>query len=169
MVGYWNQIKYCSDTVDGRNPAPAGMYYNPVNNGIQCQPQLVCRISSINSISKCPNVGIQHVITLPPKSPRIGRHGPLILRKKTRVLPGATRWRKSRKGPTPRRGRGCHQPIKWLIRFGWMKNHERWLNLTRWFKSIHEGDSIWPGWMKIMKGKSVWWMNFSKTILPGDS
>ena len=40
-------------TVDGRNPAPGGMFFsNLVNNGINYQPQLVRfrRISSINSI-----------------------------------------------------------------------------------------------------------------------
>ena len=40
---YWN-------TVDGRNPKqPPGMCKTPVNNGINYQPQLVSRISSINS------------------------------------------------------------------------------------------------------------------------
>ena len=30
-----------NDTVDGRNPAPPGMYKNLVNNGINYRPQLV--------------------------------------------------------------------------------------------------------------------------------
>ncbi len=39
------------NTVDGRNPAPPGMYIsNPVNNGINYQPQLVSRISTSNSM-----------------------------------------------------------------------------------------------------------------------
>ena len=41
-------------TVDGRTPAPAGMYkthQNPVNNGINYQPHLGSRISSINNMT----------------------------------------------------------------------------------------------------------------------
>jgi len=41
------------DTVDGRNPAPPGMYKtykNPVNNGINYTLTNWCRISSINRI-----------------------------------------------------------------------------------------------------------------------
>jgi len=37
--------------VDGRNPAPPGMYKNPVNNGIFYHINW-CRSSSINSIKK---------------------------------------------------------------------------------------------------------------------
>ena len=39
-------------TVDGRNPAPAEMYNNPVNNGRNYQPQLVSQISSISSTNQ---------------------------------------------------------------------------------------------------------------------
>ena len=39
------------DTVDGRKPAPPGMHKNLRTNGINYQPQLVSRISSINRIS----------------------------------------------------------------------------------------------------------------------
>jgi len=38
-------------TVDGRHPAPPGIYQTPLNNGINYQHQLVSRISSINNIS----------------------------------------------------------------------------------------------------------------------
>ena len=40
-----------SATVDGRNPAPPGMYKNPVAIGISYQPQLVSQISSINRMT----------------------------------------------------------------------------------------------------------------------
>ena len=40
---------YICGTVDGRNLAPPAMFKNPVNNGINYQPQLVSRISAINS------------------------------------------------------------------------------------------------------------------------
>ena len=43
------RYKRVSTTVDGRNPAPAGMFSNPVNSGINYQPQLVSRISAMNS------------------------------------------------------------------------------------------------------------------------
>ena len=48
-----NQIFFFGDhRVDGRNPAAPGTLdvKNPVNNGINNQPQLVSRISSINSL-----------------------------------------------------------------------------------------------------------------------
>jgi len=35
-------------TVDGRNPAPPGDVKNLVNTGVDYQPQLASRISSIN-------------------------------------------------------------------------------------------------------------------------
>ena len=37
------------NTVDGRNSAPSEMYKSLVNHGMNYQPQLVSRISSINS------------------------------------------------------------------------------------------------------------------------
>ena len=39
------------DTVDGRNPAPPLGCKNPVNNGINYQPQLVSRIYSITRLT----------------------------------------------------------------------------------------------------------------------
>ena len=50
IVGAPNQEQH-NHTVDGRNPKqPPGMYKTLKNNGINYQPQLVSRISSINSI-----------------------------------------------------------------------------------------------------------------------
>ena len=47
---YPNTMQTFTGTVDGRNPAPPGMFFNPVNNGMNYQPQLVSPILSINSI-----------------------------------------------------------------------------------------------------------------------
>jgi len=49
--GSFPSLSWGLDTVNGRIPAPPGIYIkDPVNNGINYQPQLVVRISSINSI-----------------------------------------------------------------------------------------------------------------------
>ena len=48
----WIPLYICTHTVDGRNPKqPPGMYKNRANIGINYQPQLVSRISSINSMT----------------------------------------------------------------------------------------------------------------------
>ena len=44
--------KSIKTTVDGLNPAPHGMYKNPVCNGINYIPINWCRISSINSMGR---------------------------------------------------------------------------------------------------------------------
>ena len=69
---YRDMLIYTDSTkkkVDGRNPAPPGMYKNPVNNGINYQPHLVSRISSIHSMSATGLTCLPHECSLRPVSP----------------------------------------------------------------------------------------------------
>ena len=73
MVYMYRQIYHKKSTihiVDGRNPAPPGMYKNLANNGINYQPQLVSRILSINhscigqAHESYPGYGKEHPVVL---------------------------------------------------------------------------------------------------------
>ena len=61
--GLWKKIAAMElHTVDGRHPAPPGIYQTTLNNGINYQHQLVSRISSINSISNFFTSGVCNLL-----------------------------------------------------------------------------------------------------------